>query len=56
MTISTESAIAAQLRTIAQEIRKEANVREEVKLFKVAQVLSAARALNELQTLFKGRE
>jgi len=48
--------IADQLRTVAQELRKEASEREGNKLLKVAQVLSAARALNEFQALLNGRQ
>jgi hypothetical protein len=50
------SPVANQLRTVAQELRKEASVREETKLLKVAQVLSAARALDELRALLNGRQ
>jgi hypothetical protein len=50
------SPVATQLRTLAQELRKEASVREETKLLKVAQVLSAARALDELRALLNGRQ
>lgn len=47
--------VVNQLRDMAQELRKVAAVREEEKLLKVAQVLSAARALDELRALLNGR-
>ncbi len=46
--------IAAALRQTAVALRKEAQVHEEAKLLKCAQVLLAARGLNALQQIIEG--